>query len=263
MPFIRINDAVLHYRFEQSTAGLPPLVLINSLGTDFRIWTDLAEALAEDFSILLFDKRGHGLSELGTAPHRIETFAADLAGLMDRHGLKNAIVCGLSIGGLIAQSLYASRPDLIKTLIFCDTTHKIGTDEMWNGRISAANGPGIQSFADTVMEKWFTPDFHARRSAELSAYRTMLTRQSPAGYSAACAAIRDADFTETAKHIAIPALCVVGDQDGSTSPALVKSFADLIPGAQFEMIANAGHIPCVEQPEALADLIRSFINAQG
>ena len=88
----------------------------------------------------------------------------------------------------------------------------------------------------------------------------MLTRQEPAGYAAACAAIRDADFTATAATIRVPTLCIVGDQDGSTTPELVELLARSIPGAQFEIILGAGHIPCVEQPEQIADLIRRFMN---
>jgi 3-oxoadipate enol-lactonase len=87
----------------------------------------------------------------------------------------------------------------------------------------------------------------------------MLVRQSPAGYQAVCAAIRDADFTRAAGSIAVPTLCVVGERDGSTPPDLVRSMADLIPGARFEIIAGAGHIPCVEQPDRLAALIRGFV----
>ncbi|TIX99733.1 MAG: hypothetical protein E5V18_22430, partial [Mesorhizobium sp.] len=55
-------------------------------------------------------------------------------------------------------------------------------------------------------------------------------------------------------------LCIVGDQDGSTPPELVESLARSIPAAQFEVIADAGHIPCVERPERLAGLIRGFLN---
>ena len=59
----------------------------------------------------------------------------------------------------------------------------------------------------------------------------------------------------------MPVLCVVGDQDGATPPDLVRSTAELIPGARFEIIADAGHIPCVEQPEALTTLLQGFIAA--
>lgn len=259
MRFANINGISIHHQLIGGPAGKPVIVFVNSLGTDFRIWRDVIVRLAGDFAIVVYDKRGHGLSELGDAPQTIATHAADLAALLDYLSVKKAVICGLSIGGLIAQGLYAARPDLIQAILFCDTAHKIGNDETWNGRISAAREKGIASFADSVMEKWFTPAFHNERGAELAGYRNMLLRQSVDGYAAACVAIRDADFTEAAKSIAVPALCVVGDQDGSTSPELVRSLADLVPGAGYEVISGAGHIPCVEQPEILTSLIRDFI----
>ena len=71
--------------------------------------------------------------------------------------------------------------------------------------------------------------------------------------------MRDADFRAGVTSIAVPALCVVGDQDGSTPPDLVRSMADLIRGADFRIIADAGHIPCVEQPGAVTALLRQFL----
>jgi 3-oxoadipate enol-lactonase len=258
MKFARINGATLHYR-HQPLAGRQTIVFVNSLGTDLRIWNEIERLLAGDYGFVLYDKRGHGLSELGDAPHRIETHATDLASLLEHLGVKSVVISGLSIGGVIAQCLYGTRPDLIEGLILCDTAAKIGTEEMWNGRIEATLSKGIASFADTVMEKWFTPDFHKDRAEELAGYRTMLVRQSSAGYAAACAAIRDADYRKGTTSINVPALCVVGDQDGSTPPELVEAFARSIPGARFEVIAGAGHIPSVEQPKKLASLIRSFL----
>ncbi|CAN7637858.1 3-oxoadipate enol-lactonase [Bosea sp. LjRoot237] len=258
MVFARINGVCLHYRHEPAP-GRPVLVFINSLGTDFRIWQDVADRLAGQFGFVFYDKRGHGLSELGDAPVSIETYAADLAALLDHLGIAQATLCGLSIGGLIAQSLYRTRPGLVKKLILCDTAAKIGTAQSWNDRIAATLSTGIASFADGVMEKWFTPDFHRNRAADLTGYKTMLSRQLPAGYAAACAAIRDADYSAAAPAIVVPTLMVVGDQDGSTPPELVRSLAEAIPGARFEVIAGAGHIPCVEQPEALSALIADFM----
>ncbi|PSJ65216.1 3-oxoadipate enol-lactonase [Kumtagia ephedrae] len=258
MQFVRINGVSLHYRY-RPRAGRPTIVFVNSLGTDMRIWNAVARQLSDDYACVFYDKRGHGLSELGEAPHRIETHAADLAGLLNHLGVAGAVICGLSIGGVIAQCLYGTHPHVIEGLVLCDTASRIGTAEMWNGRIRAALSDGIASFADGVMEKWFTPDFHEKRGDELAGYRTMLTRQEPAGYAAACAAIRDADYRTTAAAIRVPTLCVVGDRDGSTPPELVEGLARSIPGARFEIIAGAGHIPCVEKPDRLAALIREFM----
>jgi 3-oxoadipate enol-lactonase len=258
MKFARINGVTLHYRY-QPLAGRPTIVFVNSLGTDLRIWEEVERLLARDYGFVLYDKRGHGLSELGDAPHTIEIHTADLADLLDRLGVESAVISGLSIGGVIAQCLYGIRPKLIEGLILCDTAAKIGTEEMWNGRIEATLSEGIASFADSVMQKWFTPDFHNNRADELAGYKTMLVRQSPEGYAAACAAMREADYRSAAVSINVPTFCIVGDQDGSTPPDLVEAFARSIPRARFEVISGAGHIPCVEQPKKLAELIRNFI----
>ncbi len=260
MQFARINDVTIHYQIIGGPADKPVLVFANSLGTDFRIWRDVIVRLAGDFAIVLYDKRGHGLSDLGPMPYSIEDHATDLAGLLDFLSVKNAIICGLSVGGLVAQSLYQRRPDLVRALILCDTAHKIGTAESWNARIAKVEADGIESIVDAVMERWFTPAFRRPENTAFSGYCNMLARQPAAGYAATCAALRDADLTEAAAKIAVPTICIVGDQDGSTPPELVLSTAKLIPNARYEVIKDAGHIPCVEQPEALTEAIRAFID---
>jgi len=260
MNVARINGAFLHFRHVPAE-GKPTIVFINSLGTDMRIWDEVIRQLGDQFSFLTFDKRGHGLSELGEAPHSMETYAEDLAALLDHLGIRSATICGLSIGGLIAQCLCKSRPDLIKSLILCGTATRIGTSEMWEGRIEAVRSQGISALADAILANWFTPDFHRNRAGELALCRAMLTRQDSAGYAGACAALRDADFGAQAALIQVPTLCVVGDRDGSTPPQLVEQLARSIPGARFTVIPDAGHIPCVERPASLAGLITDFMSS--
>ncbi|MGV1791945.1 3-oxoadipate enol-lactonase [Rhizobium sp. A37_96] len=260
MQFARINDVTIHYQIIGGPADKPVLVFANSLGTDFRIWRDVIVRLAGDFPIVLYDKRGHGLSDLGQMPYSIEDHATDLAGLLDFLSVKDAVICGLSVGGLVAQSLYQRRPDLVRALILCDTAHKIGTADSWNARIAQVEAHGIESIVDAIMERWFTPAFRRPENIDFAGYCNMLIRQPAAGYAATCAALRDADLTEAAARIAVPTICIVGDQDGSTPPELVLSMAKLIPNARYEVIKDAGHIPCVEQPEALSEVIRAFVD---
>ena len=61
----------------------------------------------------------------------------------------------------------------------------------------------------------------------------------------------------------VPTICVVGDKDGSTPPSLVGELAKLIPGAMYQEIPGAAHLPCIEQPVILADVIKSFIARLG
>jgi 3-oxoadipate enol-lactonase len=254
------GDAYIHFEATEIKADRKTLVFVNSLGTDFRIWRDVVEHLSPTYNIVLHDKRGHGLSTLGTAPHKIETHALDLAALLDMLKVKSAIAVGLSIGGLIVQSLYHLRPDLVSKLVISNSAVKIGTEQSWGQRIAAVQNSGIESLADTVMKMWFSPEFHQSAPDKLSLYRTMLAQTYPAGYLACCEALRDADFTTRAAKIDVPTLFIGGDNDGSTPPALVETSARLVPGSRFELIAGAAHIPCVEKPKEYMQLLRSFAN---
>lgn len=256
--FVQVNGVSLHHQIIGGPGNKPVIVFINSLGTDFRIWRDVIVRLAGSYPLLTYDKRGHGLSDVGEAPYSIDDHVDDLIGLLEHLKVSDAVVCGLSVGGLIAQGLYARRPDLVKALILCDTAHKIGTADMWAARIAAIEESGLDGVVDGVMERWFTPAFR-ESDPSFPGYRNMMLRQPVEGYTGTCAAIRDADYTAAASEIAVPTLCVVGDQDGATPPELVLSLAKLIPRARYEVIKDAGHIPCVEQPEMLTTIIEAFL----
>lgn len=257
-----IDGIPIHYALE-GPPGAPPLVFANSLGTDFRIWDGVVARLGGRFRTLRYDKRGHGLSSVGDVPAGIPRLAADLDALMAHAGIESALVCGLSIGGLIAQQLVRDKPSRVRALVLCDTAARIGAPDMWQARIEAIAAGGLESLADAVMERWFAPGFRATRTAELAAWRNMLERTPAAGYAEACAAIRDADLTADAGRIAVPTLVVCGADDGATPPAVVRALADAIPGARYREIPEAGHLPCVEQPEALAGHMLTFFEEAG
>lgn len=259
MQFARLNGVVIHHQVIGAAPDRPTIVFANSLGTDFRIWRDVIVRIVGEFGILMYDKRGHGLSEAGDGAITMDDHIDDLAALLDHFETKDVIVCGLSVGGLIAQGLAAKRPDLVRALILCDTAHKIGTEDMWNARIAAIEEQGIAAISDSILERWFTPDYRSADNADFIGYRLMLERTPAAGYTGTCAAIRDTDFTDQSAALDVPTICVVGDQDGSTPPSLVGELARMIPGAMYQEIPNAGHLPCIEAPVVLADVIKGFV----
>lgn len=259
MAFARVNGVVLHHEI-RGAADRPTLVFSNSLGTDFRIWNRVVEALEDNYRIVLYDKRGHGLSEATPQPYRLSDHVNDLAALLDHLGIGASVIVGLSVGGMIAQGLATLRPDLVRALVLCDTGHKIGDQAMWNQRIETVNEKGIAALADGIMKRWFTPAYRSPGNPDFVGYVAMLTRTPVDGYAGTCAAVRDADLTESTRALKLPTLCLCGDQDGATPPALVRELASLIEGARCEIIENAGHLPCIEQPLATAKLIGGFVD---
>lgn len=258
MQFVRLNDVTLHYQVIGDPAVKPAVVFVNSLGTDFRIWRDVAVKLAGSFALLMYDKRGHGLSDVGDAPYSMALHASDLAALMEHTAFRPAVIAGSSVGGLIAQQLYLARPELVRGMLLLGIAHKVGTQQSWAERIERVTAGGIDAVADKVLAGWFTDGFR-RDVAAATGYRNMLTRTPVDGYLGTVLAIRDTDFSAAAANIAVPLVVATGESDATTPPALAKELAQMVPGARLEVIHNAAHIPCVEQPEIVSELIRGLV----
>ncbi len=252
--FAAPNGAVLHHVVRPGPNR--PVVFANSLGTDLRIWQAVVAGLGPQTPLLLWDKRGHGLSEEG--PVDMATHAADLAGLMDLHGLTDALVCGVSVGGMIALQLAADRPDLVAGLLLSNTGHRIGDAATWNARIETVEREGIAAIADPILERWLGPEYRASNPAQMAGWRAMLTRTPAAGYTATCRAIRDADLTEAARGITVPTLCLAGSEDGATPPQLLRDLAELVPGAAYRCLEGVGHLPSIERPAEVAQMLKDL-----
>lgn len=251
----------IHYRLDGPADG-PALVFANSLGTDLRVWDPLLPYLPAGLRLLRYDKPGHGLSD--RAPeHAIADHAADLAAVMDAAGIDRAAVVGLSVGGQIALALADAAPARVAALVLCDTAHRIGTDELWAERIATAESRGLAVMAEGVLARWFSEAFRAERPADLALWRNMLERTPAAGYADVCRALRAADLADAAGRVGVPTLCLAGAEDGATPPQTVRATADLIPGARYQTIPEAGHLPCVEAPGALGAALAAFLQETG
>lgn len=258
MEFIKTTSGSLHAEVQGPVTG-PAVIFANSLGTDLRIWDQVLPLLPAGLRILRYDKRGHGLSDIARGEWGMGDHVADAAAVMEWAGARDAVIIGLSVGGMIAQGLAAERPDLIRGMVLCDTGAKIGAPDMWGDRIKALRVDGLEAMADTILERWFSRSFRTDRPAALAIWRNMLTRTPLEGYINVCAAIAETDLKESTSRLRIPTAVMVGDEDGSTPPDLVRETADLIPGSAFHIIRGAGHLPCIEQPEATAALISDFL----
>jgi 3-oxoadipate enol-lactonase len=260
MQFVTVNNILIHYKWIYRGKD-KTFVFINSLGTDFRIWEDVVKMLQDHGNILLFDKRGHGLSDVSDKTKGLEDHADDVWLLLNYLSIEQCIVVGVSVGGIIAQLLAHYHPGSIEKLVLCDTRHKIGFTALWNDRINHIRSNGITGISEDLMKRWFSSSFHMARPATVQGYRNMLERCNVNGYVQTCEAIRDADTTSIAQELSIPAICIAGSEDKSTTPEEVKQLSELIQGSRYVIIEGSGHLPCVDNPEELSRLIIDFIKA--
>jgi 3-oxoadipate enol-lactonase/4-carboxymuconolactone decarboxylase len=261
MNFANLHGTHLHYRSDGNPRGTP-LVLIHSLGTDLRLWDDLVPRLDATLRLVRLDLRGHGLSADPAEELSLADLSADLAALLDHLEIDRAVLLGISIGGLIALDFALRNQARVRSLILVDTAARIGTAELWQTRMDTLRVYGMAHLADSILARWFAPDFPARCPAQFQGLRTLLIRNSVAGYTAACAALRDADLRAEVSQIKAPALVLCGAQDAATPPEVVQELAGSLPNAGFAVIPDAGHTAPVEQPQVMADQINAFLRAR-
>lgn len=251
LPDLRLNAEI------SGPEGGAPLVLVHALGSSLAIWDDLLPLLPPGLRLLRLDLRGHGQSDAPPGPYAMGALIRDTERLMDHFALKEAVILGLSIGGLIAQGLAVKRLDLIRALILSNTAAKIGRPEQWQARIDSVRSGGLQAIHDATMERWLGRRW--RDSPALPRLSALFLATRPDGWMGCAAAIAGSDFYETTATLTLPTLAIAGANDGSTPPDLVRETAALIRGHRFALIRGAGHIPMVEKPAEYAALVTQFL----
>ena len=259
MQVVEANGIYLNAR-RDGTPGGPAVVFANSLGTDLRLWDDTVAALPAGLDALRYDKRGHGLSSAPEPPYTMADHARDLIGLMDAQGVDRAVVCGISVGGMIALQAALDAPERIGWLVLMDTGHKIGTADGWQQRIDTVMAEGLGNLADTIILGWLSDAYRRQNPGAAQAWRNMVARTpAPHGYAGTCAALRDTDLTPRLSAVTQPARVVCGSDDPSTPPELNRELANQLPNARYHEVAGTKHLPCIEKPREVADLIADFV----
>ena len=238
-----------------------PIVFSNSLGSSLEMWDPIMDLLPEGLRIIRYDMRGHGRSDVPPAPYAMGQLVSDIEAVLDHLNVRDALFVGLSVGGMIAQGLAVKRPDMIRALVLSNTAAKIGNPKLWDDRINLVRTQGLAAAAEMILPRWFGKDFYG--TPAMAPYAQTLSTMSVEGYVGVCHAISGTDFYTPTSGLRIPTLGISGSEDGSTPPDLVRETVDLIPGSQFALMRRAGHLPCVEQPEAYAKLLSDFIDATG
>jgi 3-oxoadipate enol-lactonase len=259
MPFVRINEASLHYRTDGDPARAC-VVFSNSLGTDLSMWDVQAAALSKDFYVLRYDTRGHGQSECGSSPVGLAQLGSDVVALLDALAIPTAHFCGISMGGMIGQWLGIHHPHRFKKLVLANTAARIGTAEGWTARAELVRREGMGGVADGAAARWFTPEFVDRERPLVGRMIARLREQDAEAYARCCDALADADLRDDLGRIGCPALLIAGRADPVTTIADARYLAERIAGATVAEV-DASHISNVEAEQAFSSQLQRFLFA--
>ncbi len=243
MLFNQVGSGHIHWD-ARGEDGATPVVLINSLGTDWRSWQQVARKLG-GLRTIAYDKRGHGLSSPAGDDCSISTHAADLRELLAQLDVERPIVCGVSIGALIAIQLAGLMP--VRALMLCCSGIALRDRAFWDDRIASVRAGGLAAIADGVIPRWLSADFRRANPEIAAVMQQMLLATPPEGYIASCRAIRDADIAEAAHAVGVPALCIAGEADSVAPPAGMRELADAIRGSRYVELEGCAHLPHIEQ----------------
>jgi 3-oxoadipate enol-lactonase/4-carboxymuconolactone decarboxylase len=262
MPTINANGVTLFYEVEGPEDG-PVLVLSNSLGSSLAMWDDVVPALTDTYRTLRYDARGHGRSGSSDTPISIDDLADDLVALLDGLKIDKAHVAGLSLGGLTAQALATRHPERVASLILIATAAVFPPPEFWHNRANVVRAEGPRVVVDSIVPRWFTEAFRARKPDAVERVRQDYLGIERAGYARCCEALAAADLRERNRTIAAPTLVIAGSGDPVATPAMAEALRASIPDAELVVLGNVAHLISVERPEALAEKIRAFLGGSG
>ncbi|MFK8033920.1 MAG: alpha/beta fold hydrolase [Hyphomicrobiales bacterium] len=257
------NGYILHAEALAPASNASPwLVFGNSLITDLSIWDAQVNALAGQYGILRYDQAGHGQSGNPKGPIDFEVLGQDLLAVMDSAAIRQGIYVGLSMGvptGLAAHSMAADR---FLSLIFSDGQAKTapGGAAGWAERIALARASGMRAFAEITADRWLTSTSGADKRARLT---EMMSATAIDGFATCAAALQDYDYTQELERIACRTLLIAGAEDGAIPEGMANNLHPSIKGSAMHIIDGAGHVPCLEQPEAFNAIMRQFLEGFG
>jgi 3-oxoadipate enol-lactonase len=255
-------------------SGLP-LLLLHGFPLDHGMWVG-QEPLADHLRLIVPDQRGFGGSDSAgcepVGPVSIAQLADDAIALLDAlHVTRPAVICGLSMGGYVAQHIAVRHPERVAALVLVDTKLEADTPEARAARIDLAakvGRLGQRIVGEAMIPRLLAGSFAADRKTERTAIEELLLRtilaQPVATIQAALHALADRpDMTEAMRRVTVPTLLIVGADDQITPPACLEAAEAIMPRARLLIVPEAGHMVPLEQPAVFNSAVLEFLREVG
>jgi 3-oxoadipate enol-lactonase len=257
---VSTNGILMEYELS-GKEGAPVVMMSHSLGCNLALWAFQLEALEPHYRVLRYDTRGHGGSQATEGAYTLEQLGFDAISLLDALGVERVHWVGISMGGMIGQELALNHPDRILSLSLCDTAAILPPEAqpLWQERIEAARAKGLKALVEATLERWFTPAFLAKNSAQVEQIRGQFLATPVAGYIGCSEAIRGLNYLDRLPEIQIPTLIIVGEDDPGTPVAVSEAIQKRIAGSRLVVLPKAAHLSNWEQSQAFNQALLEFL----
>ena len=253
-----IDGITLNYAIS-GPAGAPVVCLNHCFASDHRYWDPHLPAF-EGFRVLRHDARGHGESGKPPGPYSLEMMAGDVVGLLDALDIEQVHICGVSMGGMIAQTVALDHPGRVASLALVNTTSEYSADQRqaWRDRAALVQRDGMAAVHAALMARWLTAAAAASRSPGYVYMEEMIGRFSPASFDAASAAMCGLDTMPRLPEIEVPSLVIATPDDPGAPTETSKKMAEML-GAPLHWLEPAQHLASLEHVERFNGLMRDFL----
>jgi 3-oxoadipate enol-lactonase len=256
---LSVNGIEINYAIE----GEGPVVTFShSLGCNLSMWDAQAAALRDRYRVLRFDTRGHGQSGAPAGAYTLEQLAEDVHGLLGGLGIARTHFVGLSMGGMIGQIFALKYPEMVQSLVLCDTTSRYpaAAAPVWHDRIKTVEAKGMEPLVEPTLGRWFTAPFRARRPELMEQVGAMIRATPAQGYIGCCHGIPKINVTDRLGAVACPALVIVGEEDPGTPVEMARDIHAALPSAELAILRSASHLSNLEQPEEFNRVLVRFLD---
>lgn len=259
---IKVNGVNIDYNFYE-VEGSPVVVFVHGFPFNQKMWVPQVEVLKGKYSVLTYDGRGLGESEVGDGQYMFENLVDDFIELLRSLKIEKVIACGLSMGGYVILRAYEKQPPLFHALVLCDTRSEADGNEAKLRRanmLHVLKFHGKEKFADEFIKTVLSPKTFEEKSDIVNFVRDMIIQNNEIGIAGNLIALSTrTDTSHLLEKIDIPVLIIVGEDDALTPPTLAQTLHSKIKNSRLAIIPSAGHLSNLENSEKFNEVILSFL----
>lgn len=249
MPF---SNDLYYFAFEEDNTTVPALVLTHGAGGDYLHWHHAIRRLP-GFRVFALDLPGHGKSK-GVGRQDVFSYAQDIIDWLNRIGVYQAIFVGHSMGGAICQTIALEFPERVIGLGLVGTGARLRVHpELLENLSMEATFP---TAINLIMQFAFADESNVDNFQQI---KKQLLSNRPAVMYGDYLACNKFDALADIQNINAPTCIICGSQDQLTPPKYSEYLHEQIPGSTLTLIPESGHMVMLEQPEATAQVLQTFL----